>query len=63
MNSWKLNSTAGHHYRKAICDNLGCEYTNIYKEVKNIAPNGDITSADGRKYKFVLKEIKDENRK
>jgi hypothetical protein len=63
MNSWKLNAIAGHHYRKAICDNLGCEYSRIYKEVKSISPNGEILTAEGKKFKIILKEVKNEDRK
>ena len=57
MNSWKLNSTAGHHFRMAICKNLKISHTEIYKKIKNVDSKGTITTKDGKKFIIELKQI------
>jgi predicted transcriptional regulator len=60
MNSWKLNSLAGHLTRQAIIKKLNINNTEIYKTVKSIDNNGIIETHDGKKYVLVLKELEDE---
>jgi|TARA_R110000851_G_scaffold146223_1_gene285849 predicted transcriptional regulator len=57
MNSWKLNSTIGHHARVAVCRDLNISHSNIYKTVKDIDHTGIIKTKDGKKYKLKLEEI------
>ena len=54
MNSYELNSIAGHHYRKLICETLNVNISNIYKTVKYIDNEGIISLQDGKKYKPIL---------
>ena len=58
MNSWKLNSTIGHHARVAICKSLKMEHESLYRAVKDIDNKGIITIYNNKKYEFVLKEVK-----
>lgn len=60
MNSWKLNAQAGHHYRVALCKEFNIKHTELYRTVKDIDNKGVITTRDGRKFKVILKELKDE---
>ena len=57
MNSWKLNSTAGHLLRLAISKSLNIHFTEVYKTVKFIHHDGVIETSDGKKYELTLKEI------
>ena len=36
MNSWKLNSTAGHWFRLAVSKTLNIHFTEVYRAVKFI---------------------------
>lgn len=58
MNSWKLNSMAGHFFRQIICKGLNIPHTEIYKVVKSIDNDSIIETHDGKKYKLTLEEIK-----
>ena len=57
MNSWKLNSTAGHLLRLAISKSLNIHFTEVYKTVKFINNDGVIETSDRKKYELTLKEI------
>lgn len=57
MNAYKLNGKAGHFFRQAVCEKLGINHTEIYREVKNISDNGIITTREGKKYKLKLEEL------
>ena len=57
MNSYKLNGKAGHYFRKAVCEGLGIDHTEIYKKVKDISSNGTITTKEGKNYKLKLEKI------
>lgn len=57
MNSWKLNSTAGHWFRLAISKSLNIHFTEVYREVKSINNEGIIETLDGKKYELILKEL------
>ncbi len=57
MNAWRLNGIVGTVARIAICQSLGIQHNDIYKEVKNISVNGIIETKDGKKYKLELNEI------
>lgn len=57
MNSWKLNSTAGHWFRLAISKSLNIHFTEVYKTVKFIHHDGVIETSDGKKYELTLKEL------
>lgn len=57
MNSWKLNSTAGHWFRLAISKSLDIHFTEVYRKVKSINNEGVIETSDGKKYELILKEL------
>jgi hypothetical protein len=57
MNSWKLNSTAGHWFRLAIAKSLNIHFTEVYKSIKVIHYDGIIETPDGKKYELILKEL------
>ena len=57
MNSWKLNSTAGHLLRLAISKSFNIHFTEVYKTVKSINNDGIIETSDGKKYELTLKEL------
>jgi len=57
MNSWKLNSTAGHWFRLAVSKALNIHFTEVYKAVKFIHDDGVIETSDGKKYELILKEL------
>ena len=57
MNSWKLNSTAGHLLRLSISKSLNIHFTEVYKTVKSINNDGIIETSDGKKYELTLKEL------
>lgn len=57
MNSWKLNSTAGHLFRLAISKSLNIHFTEVYRKVKSINHDGVIETSDGKRYELTLKEV------
>ena len=57
MNSWKLNSTAGHLLRLSISKSFNIHFTEVYKIVKSINNDGIIETSDGKKYELTLKEL------
>ena len=57
MNSWKLNSIAGHCFRNCISEFFDIHIADVYKKVKNIDENHIITTDDGKKYELTLKEL------
>lgn len=57
MNSWKLNSTAGHWFRLAISKSLNIHFTEVYRTVKSINHDGVIETSDGKRYELILKEL------
>jgi len=57
MNSYKLNSKAGHYYRKAICEGLNIPHREIYKTVMDISRDGIIITKDDRQFKVKLIEL------
>jgi hypothetical protein len=60
MNAYKLNGIAGHMFRKAVCDELKIEFSDIYKTVKNLESDGTILLHNGRKFKLGLIEFESE---
>lgn len=56
MNSYKLNSIAGHTCKAAICKSLKIRHVDIYRVVKNIDSNGVIEINDGTKFKLKLEK-------
>ena len=56
MNSWLLNSQAGHALRSTIANYFNISFEEIYKKVKSIN-NNIIETKDGKKYEVTLKEI------
>ena len=40
MNSYKLNSLAGHYFRMIVSNGLNISHTEIYKTIKSIDSNG-----------------------
>lgn len=53
---------AGHLARQAINEGLDIHHTEIYKVVKSVSNTGVIETHEGKKYKLILKEVKDENK-
>lgn len=51
---------AGHLTRFAICLGLDIHHAEIYKVVKSIDNRGVIETHEGKKYKLILTEIKDD---
>lgn len=54
---------AGHLARTAINKGLAIHHTEIYKVVKSVNNDGVIETHEGKKYKLILKEIKDDTSK
>lgn len=50
----------GHLARTAINEGLNIHHTQIYKVVKSVNNDGVIETHEGKKYKLILKEIKDD---
>jgi sugar-specific transcriptional regulator TrmB len=61
MNSWKLNGMVDHLTRQAINRGLNIHHTEIYKVVKSVSADGLIETHEGKKYKLILEEVKDES--
>ena len=59
MNSYKLNSIAGHEFRSAICKFFGIRHSDIYSFIKDIDRNGVITLSNGQKFTLTLEEVHD----
>jgi len=58
MNSWKMNSNAGHILRDAIAISLEVHHSQVYKEVVDIDLKGIVSTNNGKTYKIRLVEIK-----
>ena len=56
MNPYLFNSKGLRHLIKPIANELNVDIKNIYKEIINIQPNGDIITKDSRKFKIKLEE-------
>lgn len=61
MNSYKLNGIIAHASRISICRSLKIKYSDIYKEVRDITPDGVVTTRDGQQYLLALEPIKTKN--
>lgn len=61
MNSYKLNSMAGHYFIMTISKFLNIHWNDIYKTVKCISSTEQkpcvIETKDGKKYELIIKEI------
>lgn len=58
MNSWKMNSNAGHILKDAIAVSLEIHYSQVYKEVVDIDSKGHVFTRSGKTYKIRLIETK-----
>jgi hypothetical protein len=58
MNSWKMNSNAGHILRDAIAISLEVHQSQVYKEIVDIDLKGIVSTRNGKTYKIRLVEIK-----
>lgn len=56
MNPYLFNSKGLRHLIKPIANELNVNIKNIYKEIIDIQPNGDIITKDSRKFKIKLEE-------
>ena len=63
MNSWKLNSTAGHLLRLAISKSLNIHFTEVYKTVKFIHHDGNRMYKFKRKVKNPMKHLTPKKKK
>jgi hypothetical protein len=63
MNSWKLNSIAAYHFKKAVTDSWEIPFTMVYKEVSQIDSEGYILRKNGKVYKLTLIEVTDTENK
>lgn len=51
---------AGHLARQAINKGLDIHHAQIYKVVKSVSNDGIIETHEGKKYKLILEEIKND---
>ena len=58
MNSWKMNSNAGHILKDAIAVSLEIHQSQVYKEVVDIDSKGHVFTRSGKTYKIRLIETK-----
>jgi hypothetical protein len=61
MNSYKLNGIIAGAARISICRYLKIKYNTLYKEIKNITPDGIVITRDGQHYLLTLEPIKIKN--